>query len=115
MIGRFTYMKAFLEPKTSSKNVGDFKFSMSRVIYHRIDETFFVTKSFIWRLGSPSGKMLFSFKIAAVLQSIISLVRSEVQVKKSQKSRLTSKKNSLFVCLRTLMRDRIVSIQFEAL
>ena len=50
VVGHFTYMKESLEIKTSSKTVEHFKIWMKWVIYYRINETFFVTMSFFWRL-----------------------------------------------------------------
>ena len=56
-------MKLVLEAKTSSKGIGNFKIWYKLLIYYRMNETFFVTKSFNWRRWSPSGAMLFFFEI----------------------------------------------------
>ena len=59
---QFTYMKAFSEPKdVENVEIWLFDITFDR-IYHRMNETFFVTNSFIWRRWSPYNNNVFSFE-----------------------------------------------------
>ena len=52
-----------LDDKLIHEGIERLKIWVNLRIYQRMNETFFVTKSFNWRLPLPSGSMLFSFEI----------------------------------------------------
>ena len=92
-----------LDDKLIHEDIECFKIRVNLRIYQRMNETFFVTKSFNWRIPSPSGTMLFllfSFEIAVVSSVLCFLVSLKF---KSQKSRKSRGNIFIFVCLRTLL------------
>ena len=115
-------MNLVLGAKTSSKGIENHKIWCKLPIYHRMNETFFGTKSFIWRQWSPSGKMLFSFEIApelhsCFLQSSQTPLFSLESFGQSLKFKSKNHKHVFTFCLFThifvvSVLDRIVSILF---
>ena len=115
-------MNLVLEAKTSSKGIGNFKIWYKFPIYHRTNETFFVSISFIWRVMSP---WKFDNNVASLLKlhswflqsSKISLFRlnsfgqSEVQKSRNHENIFTFR---LFTQHgHNWLRNRIVSIPFQ--
>ena len=86
-------MNLVMEAKSSSKGIGNLEIWYKVLIYLRITETFFVTKSFIWRWGSPYNNNALSFEfLSCFLQSsqislfsLFSFGQSEVQMSKNHK------------------------------
>ena len=84
-------MNLVLEAKTSSKGIVNFKIWYKLPIYQRMNETFFVTKSFIWRweaIDNTRLTILFSFEIVLLFLCLAykTLVSLKFQVKKSRKN-----------------------------
>ena len=86
-----------LEAKTSSKGIQNFKIRYNLLIYHRIDETFFVSKSFFRRRKHHDNNVVSFLKLhSCFLQSSqsplfgsTSFGQSEVQVEKNHKNTST--------------------------
>ena len=96
-------MNLVLDVMEVCEHDGHLKIWINLRIYHRINETFFVINSLIWRLKLPSGTILFSFEIeqwtavSPVFCFFGPVWSSKSQIHKSQK------RFSLFVCLRSVI------------
>ena len=92
-----------MEAKAPSKAIEHLKNKLYLRIYQRMNETFFVTKSYFWRLQSPSGKMLFYFETSQLFlqSSQISLFSLDSFGQSEVPSQEIENYFSLFVSLRT--------------